>query len=479
VSKLELYAKGLKLIEKRKRENRLAFYKPYGWQQTFHNAGAENQERMLMAANRVGKTECAAAEVAMHLTGEYPDWWQGRKFDKPVLVWTGSPTNETSRDIVQKALFGGTGEELGTGWIPKRNLVGKPKMRQAGVSDVIDTAKVRHASGEISTVVMKTYEQGWRKWQGTAPEVVWPDEEPEDFKIYTEIMTRVMTSHGTILVTFTPLLGETLLVDHFMNPRSHGIFLETATWDDAPHLTEEDKNRLRASYPDHEVQARTSGVPMMGTGRIFKISEDDIKVDPFEIPTYWPRICGIDFGIDHPFAASFITHDRETDVIYVYDGFRISGQLPVYHAHGIRHRGKWIPVAWPHDGLNREKQGGKELWRAYSEENLNMLSKSARYRKKPGETEKGGGQPQWPIITEIQDRMASGRFKVFSHLGEWFSEFRSYHTVEDNDGKLKIVSRKDDFLKSTFYAVMMKRYAITAPTPQIYRPSTVAVTAQI
>lgn len=474
MSKLELYAKGLKLIEQRKRENKLAYYKPYPFQETFHAAGLENQERMLMAANRVGKTECAAAEVAFHLTGRYPDWWEGRKFEKPILAWTGSPTNETSRDIVQKALFGGTGEELGTGWIPKGSLVGKPKMRQAGVSDVIDTAKIRHTSGGRSTVVMKTYEQGWRKWQGTEPDVVWDDEEPEEMKIYTETLTRVMTSHGLILVTFTPLLGETELVTHFMEPKTHGIFLEMATWDDAPHLTQEDKDRLKASYPDHEVQARTSGVPMMGEGRVFTVSEEDIKIDPFEIPHYWPRICGIDFGIDHPFAASWVTWDRDNDVIYVYDGFRVSGQLPVYHASGIRHRGEWIPVAWPHDGLNREKQGGQELWRAYLEEGVRMLPKSARYRKKPGESEKGGAQPQEPIILEVLDRMKSGRFKVFSSLPEWFSEFRSYHR---KDGKL--VSVRDDFLKSTFYAVMMKRYATTAPAPHVYRPSTVAVSARI
>lgn len=458
--------------------NEIISYEPIGWQEVydftvpaFHNYIAGG----LVHHN----TEGAAAEVAMHLTGIYPEDWDGKRFDEPVLIWTGSPTNETSRDIVQKALFGGTGEELGLGWVPKAALVGKPKMRQAGVSDVIDTVKVRHKSGGISTVVMKTYEQGWRKWQGTAPHVVWLDEEPEDFKVYTETLTRVMTSHGIILVTFTPLLGETILVDHFMNPRTNGIFLETATWDDAPHLTKEDKDRLKASYPDHEVQARTSGVPMMGTGRIFKISEDEIKCDPFEIPHYWPRICGIDFGIGHPFAASWLAHDRETDTVYVYDGFRVSGQLPVYHAQGIRKRGGWIPVAWPHDGVNREKRGGKELWRAYLEEGLSMLPKSARYRKKPGEPDRGGSQPQWPVIVEIQDRMASGRFKVFNHLGDWFSEFRSYHTTEDNEGKLKISSRKDDFLKSTFYAEMMLRYAATAPTPTEYRPSTVAMTARI
>ena len=75
------------------------------WQMEFHNAGINNQERMLICANRVGKSESGGYEAALHMTGEYPDWWEGRRFDKPVLLWTGSPTNETSRDIIQKSLI--------------------------------------------------------------------------------------------------------------------------------------------------------------------------------------------------------------------------------------------------------------------------------------------------------------------------------------------------------------------------------------
>ena len=130
----------------------------------------------------------------MHLTGEYPSWWTGRRFDKPVLWWTGSPTTETSRDIVQKALLGGTDKEnLGTGYIPGEFIVGRPRMRQAGVSDVVDQMKVRHVpSGGVSTLQLRTYEQGWRKWQGTAPNGVWMDEEPD------RKSTRLNSSHSSV-----------------------------------------------------------------------------------------------------------------------------------------------------------------------------------------------------------------------------------------------------------------------------------------
>jgi phage terminase large subunit-like protein len=438
------------------RENRLKVYKPYPWQQEFHDAGQKNQERMLMAANRVGKTECAAAETAMHLTGQYPDDWTGKRFETPILVWTGSPTNESSRDIVQKALLGGTGEELGTGWVPRKCIIGRPAMRQAGVADVVDKVKIRHATGGVSHVVMKTYEQGWRKWQGTAPHVVWLDEEPEDYRIYTESMTRVLTTKGALLVTFTPLLGETTLVMHFTDPKAHGTYLKTATWDDAPHLNKDETARLKASYPDHEVQARTSGIPMMGEGRVFTVSEEDIKCEPFEIPAHYARICGIDFGIDHPAAAAWLAWDRDADVFYVHDCYRKAEETAVYHAEAINRRGRMIPVAWPHDGLNREKGGGVQLHEAYREHGVNMLGSSARYDAK-----KGGGQPQEPIIAEILEYMKTGRWRVFANLSPWFEEFRSYHR---KDGRL--VKVRDDIMKATFYGVMMKRYAVPMSIPR-------------
>ena len=68
----------LAVLESALSERKLYGYEPYVWQREFHGMGVECNQRMLMAANRVGKTEGAAAEVAMHATGEYPDWWEGK-----------------------------------------------------------------------------------------------------------------------------------------------------------------------------------------------------------------------------------------------------------------------------------------------------------------------------------------------------------------------------------------------------------------
>src|SRR5262249_36990556 len=124
---------------------RIDFYKPYRWQTEFHEAGVDHTERMLMAANRGGKASNTAAELSYHLTGEYPHGWRGKTFNKPILAWTGSPTNETSRDIVQAELLGGLGEQLGSGLVPKHLIYGKPTARMAGVKNVVDVFHVKHA----------------------------------------------------------------------------------------------------------------------------------------------------------------------------------------------------------------------------------------------------------------------------------------------------------------------------------------------
>src|SRR5690606_19266974 len=79
---------------RRRRTNRLRFCRPSGKQREVHDKGAEFRERLFVAANQVGKTLSGAAEVGMHLTGQYPDWWTGRRFDHPVIWIAGSESAE-------------------------------------------------------------------------------------------------------------------------------------------------------------------------------------------------------------------------------------------------------------------------------------------------------------------------------------------------------------------------------------------------
>ena len=95
-----------KELRKRERFNKIDFYDPYPYQQEFHETGVGANQRLLMAANRIGKSYCGAAEMSYHLTGLYPKWWKGRRFGRPITAWAGGVSNETTRDIVQAELLG-------------------------------------------------------------------------------------------------------------------------------------------------------------------------------------------------------------------------------------------------------------------------------------------------------------------------------------------------------------------------------------
>ncbi len=171
----------------------------------FFKAGAQHMERACISANRIGKSfGLGGYETAVHLTGDYPDWWEGRRFKKPVDWWAAGDTLTTTRDIVQQVLLGDI-NEWGTGLIPKDCLEGNPVMRP-GVPGGVDYVKVKHISGGLSTLGFKAYDQGRKTFQGTAKHGIWLDEECSE-DVYDECLIRLTTTHGIILCTFTPLLG--------------------------------------------------------------------------------------------------------------------------------------------------------------------------------------------------------------------------------------------------------------------------------
>ena len=170
----------------------------------FFAQGREHQERCFMAANRVGKTIVGAYETALHLTGDYPEWWEGRRFEGPGDWWAAGDTSETTRDIVQLELLGPSGDH-GTGMIPWRCFEGEPVPKR-GIAGAIDTVAIKHKSGGVSTLGFKSYDQGRKKFQGTKKQGIWLDEEPPA-DVYDECLLRLMTTDGLMLCTFTPLEG--------------------------------------------------------------------------------------------------------------------------------------------------------------------------------------------------------------------------------------------------------------------------------
>lgn len=450
----------LELLDYVRTFHRIAAFRPYPKQLEFLKAGATRRERLLMAANRVGKTETGAFEAACHLTGQYPEWWPGRRFEAPVEMWVCGETSVAVRDVCQAKLCGPPGVEaaFGSGLIPKDALVDKSLAR--GVTDAYDTIQVRHVSGGVSRAGFKSYEQGREKFQAAGLDVIWFDEEPP-LPIYSEGLTRIGERDGISYMTFTPLKGPSAVVLRFTDEPSPDRIVVSMTLDDIPatgHISPEQRQKIISGYLPHEREARARGVPMLGEGRIFTTPESAITEAPIqEIPPYWGKLWGIDFGIGHPFAAVLLLWDRDNDTIHVHQTYRIADAVSDVHVAALKRIGGNVPVAWPRDGTDRDVHSGEPLAAGYRRKGLKMLPEHATWPDGGVSTEAG--------IAEWDEREKTGRLKVAAHLSDWLEERRFYHR---KDGK--IVKIKDDLLSGTRIGLMMKRFArnvtLGSPAPR-------------
>ena len=402
----------------------------------FFAAGARFKERLFMAANRIGKSESGAFETTAHLTGVYPDWWEGKRFDGPVEIWACGTTGETTRDIVQAKLFGKP-EDVGT-WTDSMvpaHLVVDFSRRAHGQKDSLESVWVRHASGGVSKVSFKTYEQGRKSFEGTAKHVIWCDEEPPE-DCYTEMLLRTMTTNGITFVTFTPLQGRSNVVNGFLEPKPEARefkFFVQAGWDHVPHLDETQKMALLATIPPHEVKARSTGEPTLGSGGIYPIEESLIVIPTRAVPNTWRRGYGMDIGWNRT-AVIWGAEDPGSGAIELYDEHYMGRGEPPSHVAAIKARGEWMNGVIDPASFGSSQLDGRVAIDEYR--NLGLHIEPAL------NAIDAGIQTMWTL-------MVTGRLRVHAHLFNWLAEFRKYH--RDTNGK--IVKENDHLMDATRYLV--------------------------
>ena len=434
-------------------EHAAELWVPVPKQLEFFELTKTKRECALFAGNQEGKTTAGAFMVGCHLTGIYPDWWNGRRWDRPVEWWASGESATSVRDIGQAKLFGkpGSPEMLGTGMIPRDLIVGQPSANHSAPGG-FDTAMVRHVTGGISRIAFKTYEMDPGKWQGTTLDGVWYDEEPPTAH-YTEGLARTTATNGLCILTFTPLKGYKQVVPRFLRMTTDierefrgyvKMGLKDALW-----YTDEERRRIEAQYPEHERAARINGEPFLGSGAVFYgINEENLycQIPLSAVPGHWYKLWALDFGIGHPFAACLLAWDKDADTIYVLHTIRVANLTPVQHAASMRAIDANAAVAWPHDGHDRDKGSGLQLSKTYADQGLNMMATHAQFAEGGYSTEAG--------VSEMISYMEAGRFKVNRWLSDWFDEFRSYYR-----DKGLIVKSNDDLMSATRVGVMQRRSA--------------------
>lgn len=421
----------------------------YAKHMLFFKLGDNCSTRGFIAGNRVGKTEGGGGyEVTCHLTGRYPDWWEGARFDAPVRVWVAGDTGKTVRDILQLKLLG-PWNEFGTGLIPATDI-GKhtPKI---GIGEAIDMIAVKHYDQDgnfdgWSRMAFKSYDQRREAFQGTEQDIIWLDEEADE-SIRGECVMRLMTTDGLLIETFTPLRGLTPVVMQYLK---EGVITDEvaadgcavmedkalimAGWDDVPHLGENEKRRMLAETPPHLRDARSKGIPSLGAGAIYPVPDADVKCEAFNVPMHWKRLYALDVGWKRT-ACLWGAWDQDNDIIYVVSEHYRGQAEPSVHADAIKSRGKTLRGVIDPAARGRSQADGEQLIQSYKDLGLHLaLAQNA--------VESG--------IYEVWQRLSTGRLRVFGTLPSFFSEYRVYR----RDEKGRIVKDNDHLMDCLRYLCM-------------------------
>lgn len=306
------------------------------------------------------------------------------------------------------------------------------------VADAIDVVYVHHVSGGISTLTFKSYDQGAISFAGSELEVVWPDEEPPP-DVYSEMTMRTMTTDGIVMMTFTPLQGYSETVKLFMPngptkiENTSSRYTINATWDDAPHLTKAQKDEYWASMPPYQRDARSKGIPQLGSGAIYPLGESEITCKPFEIPETWPRAYALDVGWNRT-ACLWGAEDKQTQTVYLYAEHYRGQAEPAIHAEGIKAKGDWIPGVIDPAANGRSQRDGTQLKQVYKA--LGLILRDADNAVEGG-------------IADVWQRMSAGKLKVFTTCENWLNEYRQYR----RDQLGRVVKENDHLMDCTRYLI--------------------------
>ena len=297
-------------------------------------------------------------------------------------------------------------------------------------------------------MVFKSYDQRREAFQGTEIDVVWLDEEPP-LEIYAECLTRTMTTNGLVMLTFTPLQGITPMIKSFLpggrvrstDPVVHKRkIMIPCTWDEVPHLNDDDKAELYDSYPPQDRKARSKGIPSFGAGAIYPIEEEDIVVPDIprdengKIPDHYVRAYGMDVGWKKT-AVIWGAKDLETGIIYLYQEYYRGQEEPAVHTEAIKGFGEWIPGVIDPAARGRSQRDGLRLLDVYLDAGLDL-------QMAVNAVEAG--------ILKVYRMMTQGKLKITKSCPRTLEEFRLYRRDEDG----KVIKEDDHLMDAMRYLIM-------------------------
>ena len=450
--------------------NQLKYFRPFDHQRSFFVT--QSDRRGILAANRIGKTVSTCYETAMHLTGQYPAWWQGHRFRKPITCMVAGEGWSQVALVLQQELLGSPDvklrDALGTGAIPRTAIITET-MRSDGANAI--GIEVRHTSGGNSYLLFANYTQEVRQLQGFKLDLAVFDEQPPD-DFFSEIVTRTATTQGMILCSFTPLKGLNGLVSKFWN-REEGYDYIRVSWDDVPEydlwgepfLLNVTRRQLERDYLPHEREARMQGRPIMGKGAVFQLRD---------WPTYKPgsvdfqsmpniqRVIALDLGlVNDKTVITLMYWDPYEKTAWLHRQIVVQGieeAIPTqYISHLLRPEVYGTPIVLPADAntQGRYTMSSTSIRELFEQYELDVVPGAIMNPPDPQgrvTNHKSYG------INQMRQMLEVGSLQVNENCVDFLREASNYYV--DTQGRF---SDPDDCIDSCRYAVLACLQGICEP----------------
>jgi phage terminase large subunit-like protein len=453
------------------RYNQIKYFRPFNHQLEFFKTGA-SERRGILAANRIGKTVSTCYETAYHLTGLYPDWWEGYRFDKPITCMVAGEGWSQVALVLQNELLGSQDvkitDNLGTGAIP-RDCIITDTMRNDGANCI--GVEVKHAKGGNSYLLFANYTQEVRQLQGFKLNLAVFDEQPPD-DFFSEIVTRTATTQGKVLCSFTPLKGLNGLVSKFWN-KEEGYEFIRVSWDDVPEydpwgqpfLLKETRRQLERDYLPHEREARIAGKPVMGKGAVFQIREWPTyttgQIDFSRIPNI-QRVIALDLGlVNDQTVITLMYWEPYERTAYLHKQICVQGveeAVPSqYINHLLRPEVFGTPIVLPADASTpgRYTMSSNSIREMFESYELNVYQKAIM---NPPDQEGRVTNHKSYGINQMRQMLEVGSLMVNENCTQFLSNARNYYV--DEKGRF---SDPDDTIDSARYALLACLQGIAEP----------------
>jgi len=444
------------------RYNALKYFRPFDHQRAFF-ATAGSDRRGILAANRIGKTVSTCYETAMHLTGQYPAWWTGYRFDGAITAMVAGEGWSQVAMVLQNELLGTQDvkikENIGTGAIPLASII-QETMRSDGANCM--GVEIRHTSGAKSYLLFANYTQEVRQMQGFKLNLAVFDEQPPD-DFFSEIVTRTATTQGKILCSFTPLKGLNGLVSKFWNREAGYDFIRVA-WDDVPEydpwgeafLLKETRAQLERDYLPHEREARIAGKPVMGQGAVFQIRNWPVyKTGTYDFKNMpgIHRIIALDLGLvnDRTVISLMYWHPGERSA-WLHRQICVSGIEEANPANYVQHLMRpevfGTPIVLPADAgtAGRYTMSALSIRELFEQYGLNVWERPIM---NPPDSEGRTTNHKAYGINVMRQMLEAGTFQVNENCVDFLREAQNYYV--DPQGRF---SDPDDTIDSARYALL-------------------------